>query len=81
MILKALKGCLVLTPNTQVAFSAFTVECIDTTGAGDAFMSGFLAALAEYGLLKMNNIYQNSDASGCLWRFSYHSKGAIAGKS
>ena len=25
------------------------VECIDTTGAGDAFMSGLLAALAEYG--------------------------------
>ena len=27
----------------------FTVNCVDTTGAGDAFMSGLLAAVAEYG--------------------------------
>ncbi|MEX5486783.1 PfkB family carbohydrate kinase [Proteus mirabilis] len=49
MITQGSKGCLVLTPTTQVALSAFTVNCVDTTGAGDAFMSGLLAAVAEYG--------------------------------
>lgn len=49
VITQGAKGCLVLTANTQRALSAFTVECVDTTGAGDAFMAGLLAAITEYG--------------------------------
>ncbi|MBQ0211932.1 aminoimidazole riboside kinase [Proteus vulgaris] len=79
VITQGSKGCLVLTPNTQVAFSAFTVECIDTTGAGDAFMSGLLAALAEYGFAEdeqyLSRIVTQAAACGAL---ATTQKGAIA---
>lgn len=79
VITQGSKGCLVLTPNTQVAFSAFIVECIDTTGAGDAFMSGLLAALAEYGFAEdepyLSKIVTQAAACGAL---ATTKKGAIA---
>lgn len=82
VITQGSKGCLVLTPNTQVAFSAFIVECIDTTGAGDAFMSGLLAALAEYGFAEdeqyLSKIVTQAAACGAL---ATTQKGAIAAAS
>ena len=79
VITQGSKGCLVFTPNTQVAFSAFIVECIDTTGAGDAFMSGLLAALAEYGFAEdepyLSKIVTQAAACGAL---ATTKKGAIA---
>jgi len=37
-------GCLILTGNHCVRLPAYRAEVVDTTGAGDAFVSGYLAA-------------------------------------
>ena len=50
IVTQGAKGCLVITPNSKVAISAYQVESVDTTGAGDAFMAGLLAAIAQYGV-------------------------------
>lgn len=50
IVTQGAKGCLVLTQNSQVAISAYLVKSVDTTGAGDAFMAGLLAAIAQFGV-------------------------------
>ncbi|MCX5144673.1 MULTISPECIES: carbohydrate kinase [unclassified Streptomyces] len=44
-------GAFAVLPDGQVAVEALPVETADTVGAGDAFMSGTLHALAAHGLL------------------------------
>ncbi|MEE1740505.1 carbohydrate kinase [Streptomyces sp. BE147] len=44
-------GALAVIPGGQVAVAALPAEVVDTVGAGDAFMSGTLHALARRGLL------------------------------
>ena len=39
------RGCAVFTPGVEVTSPAFDVDAKDTTGAGDCFVGGFLAAL------------------------------------
>jgi ribokinase len=41
------KGCAIFGPSAPVFAPAFDVPCVDTTGAGDCFAGGFLAALAR----------------------------------
>jgi sugar/nucleoside kinase (ribokinase family) len=43
------EGCAVFTPDSVIRYPGFEVEAIDTTGAGDCFVGGFLAALCEGG--------------------------------
>ncbi|MFI9626096.1 carbohydrate kinase [Streptomyces sp. NPDC052042] len=44
-------GALAVLPGGRVTVGAFGTEVVDTVGAGDAFMSGTLHALAAHGLL------------------------------
>ena len=37
------KGCYIRTPNDEYTIPAYKVKVVDTTGAGDAFVAGFLA--------------------------------------
>ncbi len=37
------KGCYIRTPDSELTVPAFNVSVVDTTGAGDAFVAGFLA--------------------------------------
>lgn len=50
IVTQGAKGCLVFTSKKQIAISAYHVTSIDTTGAGDAFMAGLLAAIATLGI-------------------------------
>jgi sugar/nucleoside kinase (ribokinase family) len=45
----AADGCAVSTAEGMTRYPGFEVEAIDTTGAGDCFVGGFLAALGEGG--------------------------------
>jgi sugar/nucleoside kinase (ribokinase family) len=38
------EGCVALAEGVEYASPGFPAEAVDTTGAGDAFVSGFLAA-------------------------------------
>lgn len=73
------KGCHVFTSSIQMAISAYLVESIDTTGAGDAFMAGLLAAIGQYGLSNTKDglmkIITQATACGAL---ATTKKGAIA---
>ncbi len=40
-------GSLLLTPEQETSFPAFSVQAVDSTAAGDAFIGGFTAALAD----------------------------------
>ncbi|NBC34567.1 MAG: fructokinase [Alphaproteobacteria bacterium] len=40
-------GCLALTPDLALPVPGFAVAAVDTTGAGDGFMAGLLAAVLE----------------------------------
>jgi ribokinase len=40
-------GCAVFTSGEEARFPAFEIDAVDTTGAGDCFVGGFLAALGE----------------------------------
>jgi fructokinase len=48
-------GSLVLTPNGSIQVEGRKVVVADTIGAGDSFMSGLIAGLAESGLLGATN--------------------------
>jgi ribokinase len=48
------KGCYVMNVKESHSIEAFQVKCKDTTGAGDAFNSGFI-----YGLLEGKNLYNS----------------------
>ncbi|EKT54245.1 aminoimidazole riboside kinase [Providencia sneebia] len=50
IVTQGAKGCFVFTAKKQIAISAYHVTSIDTTGAGDAFMAGLLAAIATLGM-------------------------------
>jgi ribokinase len=41
------KGCLLVNHNTRQYFSAASFKAVDTTGAGDSFISGLAVALSE----------------------------------
>ena len=41
------RGCLLAGPGGVELLPAFRVPCVDTTGAGDAFIGSFAAFLAE----------------------------------
>jgi sugar/nucleoside kinase (ribokinase family) len=45
------RGCALYTAAAEIRVPAFEVECVDTTGAGDSFVAGFLSVLLRGGTL------------------------------
>jgi sugar/nucleoside kinase (ribokinase family) len=68
------RGCAIYTPHQHIVCPAFDVHAKDTTGAGDSFVAGFLAALRRNGTLAEAGHFAN--AVGAL---SVQHIGAVAG--
>lgn len=60
------QGCFVTNGDESHFLEAFTVNCLDTTGAGDAFNSGFIYALLEGKNIKESAFMGNLVASFCV---------------
>lgn len=73
------QGCRVFTTEYHFSVSAYLVDSIDTTGAGDAFMAGLLAAINQYGMAntKDNLMKIISQATAC-GALATTKKGAIS---
>jgi sugar/nucleoside kinase (ribokinase family) len=46
------RGCAIFTAGEEIRVPAFDVDCVDTTGAGDSFVAGFLSVLLRGGSLE-----------------------------
>lgn len=46
------RGCAIFTEGDEIRVPAYEVDCIDTTGAGDCFVAGFLSVLMRGGSLE-----------------------------
>ncbi len=57
------RGCAIYTVNRPIACPAFDVEARDTTGAGDCFVGGFLAALLSGSDLEEAGRFANAVAA------------------
>ena len=68
------EGCAVYTNDKEARFPAFEINPVDTTGAGDCFVAGFLAALSEGALYPAAARFAN--AVGAL---SVQKLGAVTG--
>lgn len=79
IVTQGAKGCQVFTSYTSIAVSAYLVDSIDTTGAGDAFMAGLLAGVSQYGLSNTGDSLMKiiSQASAC-GALATTKKGAIS---
>jgi sugar/nucleoside kinase (ribokinase family) len=67
-------GCAVFTPEREVHSPAFRVSVVDTTGAGDCFAAGFLAALQRGGSWEEAARFANAVAALAIQRL-----GAVEG--
>ena len=54
------RGCAIFTGENEIRVSAFEVDAKDTTGAGDCFVGGFLAALLDGASLTEAGRYANA---------------------
>ncbi len=67
IITRGVEGTIVLWNNRRYDYPSYQVKSLDTTGAGDAFMSGLLGCIAFYGLPNNNDELTSliSMASAC----------------
>lgn len=72
-------GAIVLWQDRLVKVSAFSVESLDTTGAGDAFIAGLLASLAQGNPLKeLAQLKQAMTQASACGALATTAKGALA---
>lgn len=58
------RGAVVATRNSSFSAAAIPVAVVDTVGAGDAFMAGLLAGLAEFNLLSREALAESATSDG-----------------
>ena len=60
------KGCYIKNGKEAFAIPGFSVECVDTTGAGDSFCAGFLYGLSEKkDLYTLRDLRKRLRSAGC----------------
>ena len=61
------RGCLACTDDGEVAAAAYAIDCVDSTGAGDAFRGGFISALlAANGVTTLEDVLRQANAVAAL---------------
>jgi fructokinase len=60
------KGCTCLTRTGHVRVSGFSVRPVDTTGAGDAFVAGFLSGLLTRPDAPLTDLCRFANGAGAL---------------
>jgi fructokinase len=71
MVTQGSQGCFILTQEASFKIPGFSVQAVDTTGAGDAFVAGFLKGLlenpkAEHNEHQLKEICRYANAAGAL---------------
>lgn len=73
------RGSMVLWQNRVIHFSGYAVDSVDTTGAGDAFMAGLLASIAEEGIAQdFTQLHQAIAQASACGALATTQKGALA---
>ncbi len=60
------EGCYICTPDMRKQISPFKVKLVDATGAGDAFIAGFLTGVVKGWDLEKTAIFANAVGSLCV---------------
>jgi sugar/nucleoside kinase (ribokinase family) len=60
------EGCLLRTPDGTKHYPAFTVPVVDGSGAGDAFMAGFLYGVLQGWAIERTAHFANATAAHCI---------------
>lgn len=60
------QGCFIKNAEEQHEIPAFKVDAVDTTGAGDAFVAGFITGLLQEWDLKKSGIFANAVGAHCV---------------
>lgn len=60
------RGCFIKNSEEEHEIPAFIVDAVDTTGAGDAFVAGFITGLLQEWGLKKSGIYANAVGAHCV---------------
>ena len=59
-------GCYIRTKNEEFNIPAYKVEVIDTTGAGDSFVGGFLTGMVKGWSLRESGKFANAVGALCV---------------
>ncbi len=72
-ITKGEKGCRILTKEEDITVPGFKVQVVDTTGAGDAFVAGFI-----YGIINHMPLYESGRFANAVAALSVTKMGAMS---
>lgn len=60
------QGCIIRSGETTIHYPAYEVEVVDTSGAGDAFMAGFLYGILQNWTIENAATFANAAAAFCV---------------
>jgi fructokinase len=77
VVTRGAAGATAFTRTSQVDAAGFAVQPIDTTGAGDGFVAGFLARILEHGIDNAAQLYEMLRFANAVGAMATTKKGAI----
>ena len=71
------KGCIVMDKSTTVTIPGYSVDVIDTTGAGDAFHGGFIYGILNELPLEEMGLFSNACGAICCTNVGARAMGTL----